>query len=137
MGISSKPLTVHFFCFVQAPFGRPQLAQLRVSEGTVWSDLEQLIQVRFRGQGITLIHSSCCVVQITVCSTWCHCLELISDGFELSPVSVLQRAGAQCSPRFRKVGMQSHRLAPLALRLLSAAFLLERGAELVVPHSIP
>src|SRR6266550_3268923 len=136
MGISSKTLAEHFFCLVQTLLCPTQLAELDVSKRAVWRDQEQLIQVRFRGQGIVLIHSSCCMIQIALCGARRDCLELISDGFELSPVSVLQSIGAKRAPRFRKVGTQSCRFAPLAVSLLSAALLLECDTQLVMPHGI-
>src|SRR6266576_3903086 len=125
MGISSKTLAEHFFCLAQTLLCPTQLAELDVSKRTVWSDQEQLIQIRFRGQGIALIHSSCCMIQIALCGARRDGLELISDGLELSPVPVLQSIDAQCLPRLRKVGTQSYRFAPLAFSLLSVALLLE------------
>src|SRR2546429_5002861 len=101
MGISSQTLAEHFFCLVQTLLCLTQLAELDVSKRTVWSDQEQLIQIRFRGQGIALIHSSCCMIQIALCGARSDGLELISDGFELSPVSVLQSIDAERPPRFR------------------------------------
>src|ERR1700731_4450730 len=76
------------------------------------------------------------MVQIALRRARRDCLELISDGFELLPVSVLQSIGAERAPRFRKVGTQSCRLAPLALCLLSAALLLECDTQLEMPHGI-
>src|SRR6266566_9899250 len=103
MGISSKTLAEHFFCLAQTLLCPTQLAELDVSKRTVWRDQEQLIQVRFRGQGVALIHSSCCMIQIALCGARSEGLQLISDGFELSPVSAPQSIDAECPPRFREV----------------------------------
>src|SRR6266404_2403092 len=69
-------------------------------------------------------------------STGSNSLELITNGFQSSPIPAARGACSQRLPCLRESWTEPHGFAPLVFRLIRVPFLLECQTKLVVGHGI-
>src|SRR6266446_7705878 len=109
--ILAKPLPEEGFCLIPAFLRKPELTELHVSDSSLGSDQQKLIQVGFRSRGVSLINARGSMKQIALRETGSNSLELVTNGFQSSPIPAARGACSQRLPCLRESWTEPHGFA--------------------------